>query len=341
MTHQLQRVSASLAFALVLLGFLTAHAVPALLAGLFMYLVTQGLKDLLVRYAPARVHNNHFAAVLAAFVSVSALGAIIFVGKHYMGGDAVGPLMLTAADTLQNLKHYLPADISTAIPDRVQDLKNLVVGALKEHGKELAGAGTGMLHGIFQVIIGWLIGIFIATNPMQVKEGSPAFARVWLDLWSRLVNAFTAVVRAQAKIAMYNAILAGVFLLLVMPLAGWALPFGKTMVLVTFICGLIPVVGNLISNTLLCAVALTVSFHAAVAVLLFMIVAHKLEYFLAARIQGHSMGACIWELLIALFVMEFVFGPAGMVIAPVLYSFGKHLLMDYDWLDRPEGHAAQ
>ncbi|MGZ3159939.1 MAG: hypothetical protein ACXU7H_12705, partial [Burkholderiaceae bacterium] len=88
------------------------------------------------------------------------------------------------------------------------------------------------------------------------------------------------------------------------------------------------VVGNLISNTVLVIVALSHSLNTAVASLIFMIVIHKLEYFLNAKIIGAHINARAWELLIAMLVMESVFGLPGVVAAPVFYAYLKKELMD-------------
>ena len=46
-----------------------------------------------------------------------------------------------------------------------------------------------------------------------------------------------------------NTVITAVYLVIVLPLLGVSLPFAKTLVVVTFVCGLIPVVGNLIANS--------------------------------------------------------------------------------------------
>ena len=85
---------------------------------------------------------------------------------------------------------------------------------------------------------------------------------------------------------------------------------------VTFFAGLLPVIGNLISNSILVVVALSHSLHTALASLVFLVVIHKLEYFLNARIIGSHIHARAWELLAAMLVMESVFGLPGVVAAP-------------------------
>jgi predicted PurR-regulated permease PerM len=98
------------------------------------------------------------------------------------------------------------------------------------------------------------------------------------------------------------------------------------MVLVTFVAGLLPVLGNLISNTVIVVLSLAHSPQMAVASLVFLIVIHKLEYFLNARIVGSRISAQAWELLLAMLAMEAAFGIAGVVAAPIYYAYVKREL---------------
>ena len=148
---------------------------------------------------------------------------------------------------------------------------------------------------------------------------------------SRLATAFRQVVFAQVKISLLNTVFTAIFLLGVLPLFGVHLPLSKTLVLITFLAGLLPVVGNIISNTIITIVALSVSFYVAAA-LLYLIVIHKLEYFLNARIVGGEIQARAWELLLAMLVMEAAFGLPGLVAAPVFYAYVKRELVDQRWI---------
>jgi len=111
--------------------------------------------------------------------------------------------------------------------------------------------------------------------------------------------------------------------LMALPLFGRPMPFVKTLILTTFICGLIPVLGNLISNTIIVILSLGISFGTAIASLVFLVVVHKLQYLLNARITGGEVDAQAWEILFAIIVGEAAFGIGGVVLAPVVYAFVK------------------
>ena len=126
---------------------------------------------------------------------------------------------------------------------------------------------------------------------------------------------------AQVRISALNTALTGFYLLVVVPWIGIQLPLTKTMIAVTFIAGLLPVIGNLISNTVIVVTSLAYSFAVATASLVFLIVIHKLEYFLNAKIIGSRIQARAWELLIAMLAMESAFGFAGVAAAPICASW--------------------
>ena len=61
----------------------------------------------------------------------------------------------------------------------------------------------------------------------------------------------------------------------------------------------------------------------ALGVLLYLVVIHKLEYFLNARIVGSHIQARAWEMLLAMLVMEAAFGIPGLIAAPIFYAYAK------------------
>jgi len=139
----------------------------------------------------------------------------------------------------------------------------------------------------------------------------------------RLSVAFRRVVFAQLWISAINTLLTAIYLVFVLPMFGIQLPFTKTLIVLTFVAGLLPILGNLISNTVIFIVSLSHSLAVAVAALGYLIVVHKLEYFLNARIIGSHIRARAWEMLMAMLVLEAAFGIPGLIAAPIYYAFMK------------------
>jgi predicted PurR-regulated permease PerM len=140
---------------------------------------------------------------------------------------------------------------------------------------------------------------------------------------TRFATAFQRVVFAQVWISLINTLFTWVYLDVVLPAFGVDLPLVKILVMLTFVVGLIPIIGNLLSNTAIVIVCLSNGIPVAIASLFFLIVIHKLEYFLNARIIGSHINARAWEMLIAMLVMEAAFGITGLIAAPIIYAYYK------------------
>src|SRR5215207_8505810 len=148
---------------------------------------------------------------------------------------------------------------------------------------------------------------------------------------ARLLGAaFRSVAFAQVRIAALNAGLTAVYLMAVVPAMGIHVPFAKTMIAVTLITGLLPVVGNLIANVVITLVSLSVSPVLAVTSLVFLIVIRKLEYFVNARVMSGRIQARAWELLVAMLIMDAIFGVSGIVAAPIYYAYAKKELSTHN-----------
>ena len=110
---------------------------------------------------------------------------------------------------------------------------------------------------------------------------------------------------------------------IILPLFDIHLPMVSVLILFTFVTGMLPVVGNLVSNTIIVVISLGISPGVGGVSALFLVLVHKLEYFTNARIVGGEVHARAWELLCAMLVMEAIFGISGMVAAPIVYAWLK------------------
>jgi predicted PurR-regulated permease PerM len=128
-------------------------------------------------------------------------------------------------------------------------------------------------------------------------------------------RSFATVMGAQITISLINTVLTAMFLLAV------RMPHAPLLIAATFLCGLVPIAGNLVSNTVIVFVALTVSVKLAILGLLFLVVIHKLEYFLNSKIIGNRIRNPVWLTLIALILGERLMGIPGLILAPVVLNY--------------------
>ena len=128
-------------------------------------------------------------------------------------------------------------------------------------------------------------------------------------------RSFATVMGAQLTISLINTTLTAIFVLAV------RLPHGPLVIAITFLCGLVPIVGNLVSNTIIVFLALTVSLKLAIGALVFLVLIHKLEYFLNSKIIGSRIRNPVWLTLIALIIGERLMGIPGLILAPVVLNY--------------------
>jgi predicted PurR-regulated permease PerM len=310
-----------------LLAVLLVHLLPALLAGLLVYSLINSLAPSLQRHLPgSRAHWFVVAVLAAAVVGLLTLGIVAIIGL--LNSEDGNPIKVLdrLMPIVERARGQLPAMIVSYLPENGEQIRVVVMNWLREHALQLRLAGTQAGRVILQLLIGIVLGAMLALYRTRVPAVTGPLPSVLARRCSQLVTAFHDIVFAQAKISAVNTLLTGVFLLIVLPLFGVTMPLGKTLVVITFIVGLLPVIGNLISNTLIFCVGLSISVWVAVASLAYLIVIHKLEYFLNAGIVGTQIRARAWELLIAMLVMEAVFGIGGLIAAPIYYAYVKREL---------------
>jgi predicted PurR-regulated permease PerM len=242
-----------------------------------------------------------------------------FFGNH----ETISGLADKLAEILTDIRSIVPAALLPYVPESLLDLKEGLAHTLKIHGNEISTLGKESLHTLAHILIAIVIGVILTLRlPTDHARRKPLANAMYARL-SLLSDSFANVVFAQARISAINTCLTALYLLAVLPLCGIHLPYAKTLVIATFFAGLLPIVGNLISNTLIVLVSLGVSFKLGMWSLLFLVGIHKLEYFINARIVGARIHAAAWELLLAMLVMESAFGVPGLLVAPIVYAYLK------------------
>jgi predicted PurR-regulated permease PerM len=314
---------------IALLMVLLLHLLPALLAGLLIYEMVDLLAPRL-RIVRIRKEQGKLAAVgvLAIGVILVLLGIVIAITAFVRSETGSIPMLLQKmADIIDRWRTVLPAAVVDRLPEGGDELRDFAVTALREHAGALQHAGAEAGRTLAHIIVGLGIGVLAALHDVRNAAPIGPLAQALEERVRRLGKAFQRVVFAQVRISALNSILTTVYLLVVLPIAGVHLPLAKTMIALTFLVGLLPVVGNLVSNTVIVILSLSVSLPAAIGSLVFLIIIHKLEYFLNAHIVGSRVHAQAWELLLAMLVMEAAFGIPGLVAAPIYYAYIKDELM--------------
>lgn len=316
------------AVALVLFGVLHLHLVPALLAALLVFELVNVLVPRIRLRALGREGPRVLAVTLIASAVIAALTAA-GIGIAAWLGDAgtIPALFRRMAQIIEGSRDRLPAWLLSSLPADAEAMRLAIVQWLRVNAVTLQLAGAELGRTLAQILIGMVIGALLSFQRVNRTSRRPLSREIALHAM-RFGAAFRRVVFAQFWISAVNTTLTGIYLALILPLFGIELPLVKTLIAVTFVAGLLPILGNLISNTVIFVVSLSQSLWVAVASLAYLVIIHKLEYFLNARIIGHHISARAFELLIAMLVMEAAFGIPGLVAAPIFYAYLKNELRE-------------
>jgi predicted PurR-regulated permease PerM len=298
---------------LVLAG--TLHLGTALLATLFAFFALTSLRFL--------KRGGQWLAIVIFVLAVAgaAYGAGYFVRQTVRDLPEIADKAIPSV--IQLARHYhveLPFTDYDSLKDRAREIVSSQTSYLAGVAKVARGATNQFVF----LIVGFVVAISLFlhpgfdSGPRRPPQGENLYTACCNQVAARVqvfYQSFATVMGAQVLISAINTVLTAGFAL------ATHLPYTVVVLGVTFCCGLLPVVGNLISNTIIVAIALTVSPNLALAALIFLIAIHKLEYFLNSKIVGWRIRNPLWLTLLALVIGEKLMGVPGMILAPVVLNY--------------------
>ena len=264
---------------------------------------------------------------LAVIVYVIAVLAVTW-GGIYISKRAYKTLPEIAEKTIPAVVNYAESkDIELPFSDYAS-AKTLLI---KETKDQVANFGLYLKAAAFQIAL-LIVGLVVAVSMfLSARWGTEAdvqeapdslYATVVKELGSRVrtfYRSFSRVIGAQIIISTINTGLTATFLV-------WnGFSYTTTLIALTFICGLLPIIGNILSNMLIVGVAFSMPDGPRLALfaLIFLILIHKLEYFLNSKIVGDRIKNPMWLTLIGIVLGEKLMGVPGMILAPVVLHYIK------------------
>ena len=207
----------------------------------------------------------------------------------------------------------------------LDSLKAATVDVVKDEFLFMGNFARAVTTQLVFVLIGIVVAVSLFLNPRVEKfsdkpTGPNLFTAITDEIRIRFrlfYESFETVMGAQIRISAINTLLTAIFVVAV------SIKYGAFVIGLTFLCGLLPIVGNLISNSIIVGIALTISSRVAIAALLFLVALHKLEYFLNSKIIGDQIKNPVWLTLFALIIGERLMGIPGMILAPVVLNYIK------------------
>ena len=323
------RIASYLFAAVALLGVLALHLIAPLLTGLLVFELVQAITPFVERHIFTKRAKMAVVATLASLIVGAICGAVFGLVEFFRSDIQNLPnLLLKVSAILDRVREGIPPFLAAYLPDDIGALQHSAIDWLRGHVAELQMLGAHTLVTFAETLIALVIGAVLSLREVD-PHATPGPLAVHLS--ARVVRfgtAFRRVALSQLSISLLNTGFTAFYLVLVLHPVGVHLPLTKTMIAITFIAGLLPIVGNLVSNSLVVLVGLAHSPIVALASLAFLVVIHKLEYFLGARIEDSRIQSQIWELLLAMMVMEALFGLPGLVAAPIYYAYLKGELVE-------------
>jgi len=298
-----------------------SYALMVLLLALigWLHLSTLVLTTLFGYFALQLFSFRNRSKLIGVTLYIVAVFAIIW-GLIYVFNRASETLPKIAEETIPPIVNYAES----------KNIELPFTDLLIEESKEQVAHFGSYLKTAFIHIVMFFIGLVVAISMfLSVRwEAEADIAQMPDSLYATVVRelalrcrtfyqSFSKVIGAQLAISGINTALTSVFLI-------WnGFSYTTTLIAATFLCGLLPIIGNIISNTLICGVAFATSPKLALISLCYLIVIHKLEYFLNSKIIGDRIKNPMWLTLLGLVIGEKLMGIPGMILAPVVLHYIK------------------
>lgn len=265
-------------------------------------------------------------SAILIIISITVITAIGIINCANFFTEDINTIAITTEINriFSDLKQSLPNSFPLFLPDTAEELKNQIFSWIESNIILIRNMGHTFIHGLISLCIGLIVGILISCTKYNTQYTTNTyFINQLLTRIYTLSQAFRNIVFAQIKISSVNTLLTFIMIFILIPLFGQSLPLKKTLIIITFILGLLPIVGNIISNILITIAALSISLSMGVIMFIYLVLIHKLEYFLNAEIIGNRINANPWELILSMLLLESIFGVEGLIAAPVYYAYLK------------------
>jgi predicted PurR-regulated permease PerM len=256
--------------------------------------------------------------VLAGFVVAIALAAWAGVGKSI---KAYAAMQTSFPERFAELREH---PLFVRLNEQVGGVDRIVEGA-KHYAGDAIGAASAIGHFFVYVLIGFILAIVFRLEEEELREFwekvETRSLMGTLGRWMKHVADATVVtVQLQVIVAACNtAMTLPVLLLLGVPHVGG-------LMLLIFVSALVPVIGNIVSGTVLSLLAYQAKGWVGVGVFVALtFVLHKIEsYYLNPRLTARHVHIPGFLLIVSLLACEHLFGFKGLFLSfPILFVAGR------------------
>lgn len=304
--------------------FSVAHLMVFAISFLFLYFISDFMTKDVHRFVPFVPR-----ALLFSLLYILVISAIILITYKVI------PMMLK---NFPELSSQLQVQIVRELKEAshkwnlasyidVDELKASILRASTSILQFLANSLTPLYKGVIQFVFALAINLFFYLESEKVEEALTRDPNSLMTFLFKFIQVrlmiffvyFRRVMGGQVIIALINTFISAVVI--------FALdlrhPF--LMLFVVFFCGLFPVVGNLMSNSVLTINAfVSTGMWGTVLCLILLVGVHKLEYFLNSKIIGGIVHLPMAISLGALIFCDVLLGVPGLILAIPLVLFVRH-----------------
>ncbi|OGR86567.1 MAG: hypothetical protein A3J74_04420, partial [Elusimicrobia bacterium RIFCSPHIGHO2_02_FULL_57_9] len=237
-------------FALLLVSTATFQLGAAILAGIFSYTILDSAHRKLA---------SHIRPFLARWLSLM-IFTVTAVAAAWMFWRFIRQSITTLPDILARVippLNEISLRYGLDLPfENIHEFRHMILEAVKENVSDISHASGILTKKFFHVLIGIFIAILHFMNETKEEYHEnlyDAFRKEFNEHAARFMQSFERVLGAQVIISAINTVLTAIFLIVL------GFPYAPFLVPATFILGILPIIGNVLSNTIIVCTALSLS----------------------------------------------------------------------------------
>lgn len=311
----------NISYTLILASFLFIiefNFVSLFFSMVLVFLLIKKLNLFFINYSDKFKFHKFTTKIISIFI-ISFLMILILIGLNQsfiFFKDNYQMILEKFNNLILDLAIFLPFDIKKFISFD-KSFSETIINLIKNQHENIFYLTIDTFKFISNCFIGIFLGVLLSfyyiDNKIKINEN--------LSELSKRVNnflyIFESVFLGQGKISLINTVFTGLYLYGFLALSGYYIPYSEYLIFLTFIFGLLPIIGNLISNTLIILFSFTIGFKIVIFSIIFLIVVHKIEYYINGLILGKKINLNLFETILSMIIFE------GMFLGTLIYGYIK------------------
>ncbi len=262
---------------------------------------------------------------LTGLLLVLGVGALLLGLVGYVSAGRLASLVVETRETLpQRMAALREHPWYVQLQQHLPDSEDLAQSA-EHYAADVAKSAAAIGRGLLSALIGLILAIVYFLDEERIRAFRDSLSGK--TLFGTLVRWFEHLAESVSLTVQLQLVVAGCNAVLTLPVLWFiGVPHVPALMVLIFVSGLIPVVGNLISGAVLVVLAYQVKGWGGVGLFVALtFVLHKIEsYYLNPRLTARHVALPGFVLILSLLAWEHLLGFAGLFVSfPFLYLLGK------------------